>query len=51
MESETKIASPLEKPVQEATKNEIDLLNGDVFGLYNQKNGHANCRTTDNSYV
>jgi hypothetical protein len=25
MESETKIASPLEKPAQEATKNEIDL--------------------------
>jgi hypothetical protein len=35
MNSKTKITSFLEKPAQEATKNEIELLNEDLVGLHN----------------
>jgi hypothetical protein len=47
----SKSTSSAKTPAQEATKNEIDLLNGDLVGLYNRKNGHANCRRTGNTQV
>lgn len=33
----SKITSSAKRPAQEATKNEIDLLNGDLVGLYNRQ--------------